>query len=462
MTGVRILAVLAAVALGACAQTPAGEFASRAGPRAVAPALPAMKSFTAPRPRASTASNDDIARDFLDLSFALESGNPLPRMTRFEGPITVRLTGASSPSIQTDLSRLLARLRTEAGIDIRQTRGSAAQITIQAVRRDDIRAALPEAACFVVPNISSLDEYFRVRGAERTRWSRLQRRERLAIFLPADASPQEARDCLHEELAQAIGPLNDLYRLPDSVFNDDNFHAVLTGYDMLILRVYHDAALSNGMTRAEAAARVPAILARLNPRGEGVAPRALPDTPRAWIDAIQRALGPGAGPVARRRAARDAVRIATDAGWTDHRRGFAHFALGRLIQRTDPAGAQRQFVLAMRHFGGGPETALHRAYAAAQLAGHELARGDGEAALAVLTPHLAIAAEVENAALLATLLLLRAEALEMTGRVSEARAVRLDSLGWARYGFGPDWAVRAKLREIGALPPQDRNRRNAS
>jgi len=31
--------------------------------------------------------------------------------------------------------------------------------------------------------------------------------------------------------------------------------------------------------------------------------------------------------------------------------------------------------------------------------------------------------------------------------------VRLDSLGWARYGFGADWAVRAKLREISALSP---------
>ena len=28
------------------------------------------------------------------------------------------------------------------------------------------------------------------------------------VFVPADASPQELRDCLHEELAQALGPLN--------------------------------------------------------------------------------------------------------------------------------------------------------------------------------------------------------------------------------------------------------------
>jgi hypothetical protein len=65
----------------------------------------------------------------------------------------------------------------------------------------------------------------------------------VAVFIPSDVSPQEVRDCLHEEVAQALGPLNDLYRLPDSVFNDDNFHAVLTGFDMLILRTYYDAEL---------------------------------------------------------------------------------------------------------------------------------------------------------------------------------------------------------------------------
>jgi hypothetical protein len=40
------------------------------------------------------------------------------------------------------------------------------------------------------------------------------------------------------------------------------------------------------------------------------------------------------------------------------------------------------------------------------------------------------------------------------GRSSEARTVRLDSLGWARYGFGPDEVVRARLNEIAALTPR--------
>jgi hypothetical protein len=71
----------------------------------------------------------------------------------------------------------------------------------------------------------------------------------------------------------------------------------------------------------------------------------------------------------------------------------------------------------------------------------------------LLTPYLATAERHENATLLASLMMLRAEALELTGRVAEARSVRLDSLGWARYGFGADWAVRAKLRDISALSP---------
>ena len=71
--------------------------------------------------------------------------------------------------------------------------------------------------------------------------------------------------------------------------------------------------------------------------------------------------------------------------------------------------------------------------------------------------NVAIAERHENAALLSSLMLLRAEALDLTGRTSEARAVRLDSMGWARYGYGADWAVRAKMREVSSLNPLKRN-----
>ncbi len=82
----------------------------------------------------------------------------------------------------------------------------------------------------------------------------------------------------------------------------------------------------------------------------------------------------------------------------------------------------------------------------------------GQEALVTLTPYLDAAYEEENAALLSTLMFLRAEALELTGRACEARIVRLDSLNWARYGFGSEKHLKTKLREIQALNPL--NRRN--
>jgi len=164
-------------------------------------------------------------------------------------------------------------------------------------------------------------------------------------------------------------------------------------------------------------------------------------------------LGPGARPQQRLAAAKNSLRIAHSKGWTDHRRAFSHFALGRLTQSANPEFARDQFLAAEHFYRGSPGTALHRAYSASQLAAYAISQGRGAEALSLIVPHLATAERHENAALLATLLMLQAEALELTGRKAEARAVRLDSLGWARYGFGADWAVRAKLHEISSLNP---------
>ena len=438
--------------LNACVPVTPGDTPTRALPQSND--LPPMKTFGAPRPAVPIRSNNDLALDFIELSFQLESGRDLPVFTRFEGPISVRVTGQPPASLGSDLRRLMHRLRTEAGIDIYEASPSAtANITIEAVSRAQIRRALPHAACFVVPNITTISEYKPNRRSVRTSWTNLRTRKQLAIFLPNDASPQEVRDCLHEELAQAIGPLNDLYRLPDSVFNDDNVHTVLTGFDMMILRAYYAPELRSGMTRGQVANRLPSIFARINPRGEQLPAKFATRTPRAWSQAVQTALGPGATPPARRAAAERALNIAQAMGWTDHRRAFAHYANGRLLLATNPKAAQTHFRAADQYYAATQGADLHRAYVATQLAAYAITRGDGDSALLILTPHIDEAAQHENAALLSTLLLLRAEALDLQGRSAEARTVRLDSLGWARYGFGPDWAVRAKLREISSLNP---------
>ena len=439
------------VYLGACMPSPQIDVPSRAV--VLESTQTPVNRFATPHPVHTTKANSDIAQDFLDLVFKLESGRALPVFTRFEGPITVAVAGSPPPGLGSDLNRLIHRLRTEAQIDISLARKANANITIQAVTRKEIRRQLPQAACFVVPNVSSLAQYRAAKRTNRVNWTMLRERSKLAIFLPNDASPQEVRDCLHEELAQALGPLNDLYRLPDSVFNDDNVHTVLTGFDMLILRAYYAPELKNGMTKSQVAERIGPILARINPQGQNRSTRTHTMTPRAWINAIQSALGPGTGAVQRRVAAERALQIASAMGWRDHRRAFSHYAMGRLTQNYDADRARNEFVKAEQFYANSPDTELHRAYVASQLAAHALANGQGEEALRMIGPNIGVAARYENAALLSTLMLMRAEALEISGRVSEAHTVRLDSLGWARYGFGADWAVRAKLREIASLNP---------
>ena len=447
-----LIALLLLLAVAACAPVAPTETATRA--EIADSTLPPMKAFNRAQPQMQAVSNKDLVRDFIDLSFQLESGRTLPIFTRFREPIKVRVTGAAPASLNRDLAQLLLRLQREADIDIRQVgSGKPANITIQAVSRSDIRKALPQAACFVVPNVSSLSEFKSARRTSKTSWTQLKIREKLAIFVPADAAPQEIRDCLHEELAQAIGPLNDLYRLPNSVFNDDNVHAVLTGYDMLMLRAYYAPELQMGMTRADVEAALPAVFARLNPQGEALAPRYATKTPKGYVDAIQTALGPGASASARLNAANTALAIAVEAGWTDHRRAFAHYAKGRLMQTSDPRGAFANFQAADQFYAQTPGTDLHRTYVATHLAAHAIYRGAGQQALSTLDGKTTHAVAGENAALLSTVMLLQAEALEISGNADQARSVRLDSLGWARYGFGPDWAVRAKIHEIRALSP---------
>ncbi len=415
--------------------------------------LPPLKAFTAARPVATQRSNSDMAQDFLDLAFALESGRDLRQFTRFDTPIRVKVTGRNTATLRSDLKQLLGRLRAEAGLDITQVSDGRAQITIHSVAKKDIRQALPHAACFVVPNVDSLSDYRRSKNAPKTDWLALKERTKLAIFLPYDTSPQDVRDCLHEELAQALGPLNDLYRLNDSVFNDDNFHTVLTSFDMLMLRVHYDPRLQNGMSREMVAQRLPEIFARLNPAGQSAGTGQTSSTPRAWINAIQFALGPKATKTQRVAEAQRAIDLAKQYGWSDHRRGFSHFAMARLLQARYPDKSHQHYLWADEFFRQSAPNGPHRPQVATQLAAHAISNGNAQSALRLIETNLPAAYKYENAVLLASLLLLKSEALAMTGELDAAQQAHLDSLGWARYGFGPDWAVRAKLREIASLNP---------
>ncbi|MCX7890261.1 MAG: DUF2927 domain-containing protein [Rhodobacteraceae bacterium] len=451
------MAALLVLGLAACGgPSDTGASATRASGAPAALGGPAL-SFPPEHGTPPRRSNAEMQADFMALVFRMESGRTLPVLTRFEGPVTVRMTGEVPPFAGRDLDRLLARLRDEAGIDITRTDRPGASITVEFVPRAALRALAPTAACFVAPGVSSWRDYRAARRGGATDWTTLSVRTRAAVFIPGDTGPQEARDCLHEELAQGLGPLNDLYELPDSVFNDDNINGVLTGFDMLILRAIYAPELHSGMGPEAVAARLPALFARLNPAG-GSGPTAWrPETPRAFIAALDGAISPRASAVERRGAALRATTIADRAGWADARAGFAWFLRGRLDFGSRPEPAIRALTRADAIYAASPLTAgAHRAHVAMHLAAFALTQGQAEAADRLASSAMPAAAESRNAALLASLMMVRAEALRLEGRADEAQAQRREAIAWARYGLGSEAEIRRRLDDIGALSPLGR------
>ncbi|MFO6462777.1 DUF2927 domain-containing protein [Jannaschia sp. KMU-145] len=450
---IRATLLAAAMAVASCAPT-GGPQATRASVATMSDALPDARRFTgAPRIAVPVQPNGQLARDIMALSFQLETGRALPVFTRFEGPITVAVEGAAPPTLGPDLNDLIARLRNEAGIDIRRaSKGEMGSITVSALPRKTLQRFVPGAACFVVPRVAGWKDYLSKRLGPATDWTTLKTRRRASVFLPADVSPQEIRDCLHEEIAQALGPLNDLYRMPWSVFNDDNTHVVLTSFDMLVLRATYDRDLRSGMSQADVAARLPAILARINPRGRVADRGPVPESSPQWIASIRGALDPRGSERGRLAHAQNAVTLARAAGWRDERLAFSHLALGRAALSRDGELAIASFLEAGSLYAAGGADGIHEAQVALQLGAFALSSGQPDAALAVLDRAIPAADGAQNAALLATLLLLRAEAAEMQGASAAAARIRREGLAWGRYAWG-DRVLALRVAEVAGLAP---------
>lgn len=450
----KTLALIAfSTSLTACVPAPTAQVSkSFTGDAATDAGMPAMQVFPSGQAVRATRPNNEMAADFLDLEFRMESGRALPVLTRFEGPITIRMIGNVPPSARGELSRVIGRFRSEAGLSVSETSAAEASITIDFQPKSQLRRAVPSASCFVVPNMTSFSQYLASRGTVAVDWTKLTRRNKVAVFIPADTSPQEVRDCLHEELAQAMGPLNDLFRLPDSVFNDDNFQSVLTGFDMLMLRVHYSPELRSGMNEAEVGTRLPGILARLNPSGEARrgSPKQL--SPRSWISSAEQAFGGrGNGSAAQRM-----ITIAKAQGWSDGRLAFGYFALARTQAAGNLTAAIGNYNMAANIWRSQPASAIHAAHVDMQLAAFALSSGQMDRVMALTDSAIPVVRQHQNASLLASLLAMRAEALTTLGRDGEARAARLDSQGWARYAFGSDAQIRARLGDIAQLAARGR------
>ncbi|MGB0958627.1 MAG: DUF2927 domain-containing protein [Halocynthiibacter sp.] len=408
-----------------------------------------VRHFSAGPPPTVTRSTQSLTQDFIDLSFRLESGKRLSHFSRYETPIRVYAPSTASPILLKDLSSLLQRLRSEAKIDIRRVADKArANLFIEPLGARIVKRYFGNAACLVAPNETSWASYKAKGGAGPQVWQALRERRSMAIFLPKSAAPQEIRDCLHEEIAQAIGPVNDLYRLSDSVFNDDNVNVVLTATDMLFLRAYYAPELKTGMSQDAVARRLSQIFGRINPKKKTASATSSHLFSAHWKSTIERALRPGLAINPRINAARQAVNIAQNAGYNDARLGFSYYAYARLMSQRSPREAHAILVTAQSRLKGRPEFKLHLALIELELAKFALAQG-GFQRVDRLTRQIGPVFQThQNAAALSVALYLRAEALNAMGQTEQARKLRLEASSWGRYGLTNPTATLRSIRDL--------------
>ncbi len=453
MTALRLFAPLWLTLLVACS-TPVSEDApARRSDPMVEPIT--LNRFDArSQSRGVARSNAEIAEDFLDLTFALETGKTLDQLLKFEGKVDVMLHDGLSRNFRPELTNLLSRLRREADVPINETSvAQDAEIHVHAVTKRDIRRVFPGAACFIVPGVRDWTE-FRNRGrlGLETRWSALSRLSVVSVFLPADSAPQDIRDCLHEEIGQALGPANDLYRLADSIFNDDNFHSVLTPFDMLVLRTLYSPEIRSGMTRNEVSAILPGLLNRLNPKGRSAKQRQRTTDDAVWKTTIERALNSRKPSGSRRANATRAVALAREMVPTDHRLGMSLLALGRIDFKAGNSGDRafaESYLLHENLFGASD---IRTAHSVVHIAVAALREEDFDLALSLANAHIDTARRAENAVILSSLLAIRSEALFGQRQIALARNARLESLAWARYAYGDaDGKIADTERRIAEL-----------
>ncbi|QIE55258.1 DUF2927 domain-containing protein [Pikeienuella piscinae] len=388
-------------------------------------------------------SAETLADDFIELTFVSEWGAVRDRLLRWEEPVRVALSGPELAAYRSDAAALIARIAAGApGLDIALAPEDEANITLRTAPAEAMAQVAPDALCFLIP-FSGEWRAWREAEARGVRvWEGLERLDAITIFLPTFAAPHEIRACMEEEIAQALGPMNDIMRLEDSVFNDDNARGALTSFDLLMLRILYDPEMRTGMSPVEARRTALTALARPGtPRTGDRLRRRAPADP-IYADLVTRAaLAPV--PAAEALWAERALVLAESFGPYDHRRGAATLEAGRaaffdgrskdairLLRR-----AEEIFLATL-----GPDSP-RLADTRTDLGAILTQAGRPEEALVVLDAAIPALGANADAWSLAHAFRWRALALAESGNLHNAAETAREALDWARYVYGADSAA---------------------
>lgn len=225
--------------------------------------VPAANAVSAPASAWSApGSGQGIAQLFTQLTHGVERDIPRPHLVRYETPVRIALEGPGARSYERFVSDYASRLRQNSGIDI-GLGGAAANLHVRFVGKGFFSVA-PNVACLVAPgNVRWEELAANPRRYDIHATARMTTMEQMTVFIPASSPKGRTESCLLEEIAQALGPANDLRHFGDTIFNDDDVHTWPTEFDYMILRVLYSPELRTGMSQAESEQAALRVIERL-------------------------------------------------------------------------------------------------------------------------------------------------------------------------------------------------------
>lgn len=236
-----------------------------------------MRSDTAPQD--APFGNAELVRNFERIAFNKEfaDGTELRAevtpvtLLKWRGPVRWRLIGdgvtAEDVAVYrafTDRISGLTGLRfdmvdEEADIDIMIASREGRLAFLRALQERDALSRMP-----LIAEWTRNDDYPCVGQVGRSRtaagW-----RNRAFIVIKDETRGLLRRSCVHEELVQTLGLLNDDDDVRPSIFNDDQEFALLTRHDEYLLRILYDPRLKEGMTREQGMPLVRLIVDEIGP-----------------------------------------------------------------------------------------------------------------------------------------------------------------------------------------------------
>lgn len=388
-------------------------------------------------------SNASFAQDFAKIMFETEWGGKQSKLLKWDGRVEVAIATTELNAFRAEIAEYLAVLDANTpDLSISLVTGADGDIILRSAPAEEMVEYTPATQCFITPVDMDWMAYIEASVKGEINWETVERLEKATIFIPAFAAPFSIRECIAEEIIQALGPANDLYGLEDSVFNDDEAHIWPTAFDLKILSVLYSDSLIAGMSRETAVEAAKIALARTP---EGTEQREWTKASRLYHTEYHRYLTSEEAKD-RKRALERAIDFSKLLPKHDHRRGEARRRQA-YVARND-GDNKKAITLAEEAINifrlGLPEDSPRLARLLSDYAFFLSLDDRNEEALAALEEALPILAAHAAEDEFVLSLHLRAYAHIFLDNRVEAQSAARETIAWARYAYGAD---SARVRE---------------